>query len=755
MATTTSGIVYSNSGAAAADTYYLTEDTLSSIKLDVMANDGGGAKTTLYSIDDGLAQSGYTTTGGVSVNTDLLNQDAVGAIGYSALGAKISINADKTIQYDASAMAGTYQSLAGNETVTDTFVYAIKMSNGTLAWTTVSIKIAGVNDAPTVSGALCTTATEDGDKVTLNLLSGASDVDHNSQLHVDLSTIPDGFTLDGSNLTIDPTADAFQHLAAGAKDTITVHYHVVDEFGAMVDQTATFKITGVNDAPTVGDALSTSATEDGDPVTLDLLTGAGDVDDNHLLHVEIQNLLTGGLSLDGSTLKLDPTDTAFQHLAEGETETVVVHYKVVDEHGASVDQTASIVVTGVNDDASITGTSTGSVTEDALSNQTDGQLTIHDVDDGQNVAIAYSTTVGDGTFTVGTDGAWTFVADNAALQHLGEGDKDTVTFDVVSKDGTATKTVTIDLLGINDDATITGTGTGSVTEDAISNQATGKLSVNDVDDNQSVFQTLTNADTTYGKFTIDASGNWTYVLDNNNADVNALNNGQNLQDTITVMSADGTEKQVVITINGHTDGVIMPATFTGGGDPNDFDANGTAGPDTISANSTTGFAYGGTGDDTINGNTSPSLVDHLYGGSGNDRISAKQGNDQLFGGSGNDVLIGNDGDDLLVGGYGADTSTGNGGADTFRFLDLKDTNDTITDFTKSEGDKIDFQAIYSGTLSFAGNIGSNTVAAHSVSFFVDGGNTVVLVDTDGDTSTAEFQVTLNGTVNLTATDFLL
>src|SRR5689334_12133985 len=67
MATTTvtgTSVTYSNSSTAAADIYgtsftQLTEDSLGGVlTLDVMANDGGGAKTILYSLDDGIAQNG-------------------------------------------------------------------------------------------------------------------------------------------------------------------------------------------------------------------------------------------------------------------------------------------------------------------------------------------------------------------------------------------------------------------------------------------------------------------------------------------------------------------------------------------------------------------------------------------------------------------------------------------------------------------------------------------------------------------------
>ena len=69
--------------------------------------------------------------------------------------------------------------------------------------------------------------------------------------------------------------------------------------------------------------------------------------------------------------------------------------------------------------------------------------------------------------------------------------------------------------------------------------------------------------------------------------------------------------------------------------------------------------------DKLTGNDVANVID---GGSGNDKIS---------GGGGNDTLIGGSGDDIL---------TGDGGADTF----VISGRDTVTDFTATDGDKLDF-----------------------------------------------------------------
>ncbi|UUZ66043.1 hypothetical protein LP417_27960 [Polaromonas sp. P1-6] len=158
--------------------------------------------------------------------------------------------------------------------------------------------------------------------------------------------------------------------------------------------------------------------------------------------------------------------------------------------------------------------------------------------------------------------------------------------------------------------------------------------------------------------------------------------------------------------------------------------------------------------------------DGLVGGAGNDRINGGAGSDVLVGGSGNDTVQGDEADDVIIGGFGADWLAGNAGNDTFRFLDTRDTGDTIIDF--ASGDKIDFSNIdadpstANDTLAFAGN--TSTLADHAVNWFLnDNGTaaittddfTVIQVDTDGNVGTAEMEIHLIGTISLVTGDFLL
>src|SRR4029453_11272425 len=103
-----------------------------------------------------------------------------------------------------------------------------------------------------------------------------------------------------------------------------------------------------------------------------------------------------GVTLSGDTLTIDPTNSAFDHLAVGAQTTITVHYDVKDVNGATVAQTETITITGTNDAPVVTAAapSLTPINEDATGNtgQTVASFlgaSITDVDDGavQGIAI--------------------------------------------------------------------------------------------------------------------------------------------------------------------------------------------------------------------------------------------------------------------------------------------------------------------------------------------------------------------------------
>ncbi|MCD4483576.1 VCBS domain-containing protein, partial [Chromobacterium vaccinii] len=256
-----------------------------------------------------------------------------------------------------------------------------------------------------------------------------------------------------------------------------------------------------------------------------------------------------------------------QYLGQGDTRTEV--FTVYSQDGTSHDIT--VVINGVNDPADVGhgagDIGSGIVKEDtAAQTVASGKLTVVDPDQGQAQLQPYQQVTDYGTFQANADGTWTFTIDNssAKVQALGEGDKVPLQFTVWSKDGTASSVVSIQVLGTNDAAVITGNDHGAVTEDQnVSSTNTldysGKLNVSDVDQGQSVFDTsrVDNKTTNLGKLTIDANGNWHYSVDD--AKVQYLGQDVTRTEVFTVYSKDGTSHDITVTIKGVND----PAVFGG------------------------------------------------------------------------------------------------------------------------------------------------------------------------------------------------
>jgi len=100
--------------------------------------------------------------------------------------------------------------------------------------------------------------------------------------------------------------------------------------------------------------------------------------------------------------------------------------------------------------------------------------------------------------------------------------------------------------------------------------------------------------------------------------------------------------------------------------------------------------------------------------------------------SGNDTLTGTSGNDVLQGGQGNDNLTGGLGADIFRFAKGDVGTDTVTDFSKALGDKVDLSGILQGSIF---NVLSNLSSFLELS--ADGsGNALLKVDIFGESNYA-------------------
>ncbi len=217
----------------------------------------------------------------------------------------------------------------------------------------------------------------------------------------------------------------------------------------------------------------------------------------------------------------------------------------------------------VNSTAIITGTDSGSVTEDIdpdNNNQLEvsGKLEIIDSDAGEASFVSSLTTSSYGLFEFTIDGNWYYSANNnqTAIQNLTNTATLTDILVISSIDGTK-HNITVTIYGtddINTPAVITGMDNGSVTEDVDPDnngllEVSGKLNITDSDAGESAF--IANITTSsYGRFELTSDGNWKYNADNNQSVIQNLTSTISLTDRLLISSIDGTTHDVMITIYG-------------------------------------------------------------------------------------------------------------------------------------------------------------------------------------------------------------
>ena len=105
----------------------------------------------------------------------------------------------------------------------------------------------------------------------------------------------------------------------------------------------------------------------------------------------------------------------------------------------------------------------------------------------------------------------------------------------------------------NTPATFSGDLTAAIANN-VSGAITGTVVVSDDDANENAMEAQANLTTTFGTFSVLATGEWTYTLDTSNATVASLvDAGDIVTDTVAISSVDGTAAEVVYTISGAED----------------------------------------------------------------------------------------------------------------------------------------------------------------------------------------------------------
>lgn len=266
------------------------------------------------------------------------------------------------------------------------------------------------------------------------------------------------------------------------------------------------------------------------------------------------------------TWVLDQTNADIKAIGAGTPAQFVYAYSVTD--GTSpVLGSLQFDFTGINDAAVITGDTSDTILENVAGGTLTGNLGHTDVDVNNNNdvwnALSEPAEGGYGEFSMNAAGEWTYTLNNnSAVNSLNVGDNPTDSFTVQTEDGTE-QTITITIQGEDDPGAIGGDLTATIFEDDVPNTVGGTVQHSDVD-NPDLAINGGNLSATYGNFTINGSGVWSYTLNNGNAAVQSLNVGDTLTDVFNITTVDFMNvTPITVTIEGTNDAAVISGGLTG------------------------------------------------------------------------------------------------------------------------------------------------------------------------------------------------
>jgi len=240
-----------------------------------------------------------------------------------------------------------------------------------------TIPVTGTSDTPSATYVTARTVAEAA-QITGRLT--AVDAEDGAGLTYSVASAPAGLTIDSTGAwTFDATDAAYNDLAVGESEVVTVNYTVADAQGASSANSFTITVTGTNDAPVAIYTTAGSVNEGAATISGALTSSDADTSD-----VRTYSLVGGaiaGLTINANgNWTFEPTNAAYNHLAAGASEAVTVNYLVSDGQGGSDAESFTITVTGTNDTPSATYTASSTVAEAATNT---GQLTASEADDGE------------------------------------------------------------------------------------------------------------------------------------------------------------------------------------------------------------------------------------------------------------------------------------------------------------------------------------------------------------------------------------
>ena len=588
-----------DNGAAVSTTFTWTvgnpgpnaTDNTNSITEDAAATTGGN----VLSDDDGFGSDSDPDADDLAVS-QVNGVDANVGVAVNGNYGDIVVNGDGTYTYTIDNTNADVDALDNGETLTEIFTYTLTDNEGGTASATISITIDGANDAPIAGGTLTNQTDADADSISGVVVTGAfSDVDGDTLTYT-ATGLPAGLTLDLNTGEITGTIDNSASQAGPNSDGVyIVEVTATDDNGEVASTTFTWTVT--NPGPTALDN-SGEVTEDvtastsGNVILDDDGSGVdSDPDGDNLIVSSLDGSAANvGVSVAGDygtivlnndgtyTYTVDNSNADVNALDNGETLNERFFYRIIDGEGGTDFARLNITINGTNDAPIVGGTIPAQANDDADS------ITAVDVtgafSDPDGDTLTYAVTgLPAGLSIDPTTGQITGTIDNSASQAGPDGNGVYTVEVTATDDNGASVTTSFDWTVANPGPTAFD-NTASVTEDTALTDSGNVITDDDglgVDsdpDGDSLFVSSfegsaanvgVSVDGDYGSIVLQSDGLYTYTLDNNNADVNELDNGETLTDTFFYRIVDGEGgtdfARLVVTINGTNDAPITSRTI--------------------------------------------------------------------------------------------------------------------------------------------------------------------------------------------------
>ncbi|MFG6413489.1 VCBS domain-containing protein [Roseateles sp. DC23W] len=495
------------------------------------------------------AQSTGGTLGATDVDSSAAFIARTGVAGSNGYGS-FSIDAAGVWTY---AMGGAHDAFVAGQTYTDSLTVAT--ADGTQQ--DITVTITGTNDAAVITGTSTAALTETDAAQSTGGTLAATDLDSLAAFVAQTGAAGSNghgtFSIDAAGLWSYSLNGAQDALVAGVVYTDSVAVATADG----TQQIITVTITGTNDAAVITGTSTATLTESNAVQSAGGTLASTDVDSSPAFVAQTGaagNNGYGSFSIDAAGVWTYTLGSAHDAFVGGQTYTDSLTVATAD----GTQQIITVTITGSNDAAVITGSSTAALTESDAAQGTGGTLSSTDVD-GSAAFVAQTGVAGGngyGTFSIDAAGVWMYTMTSAHDEFAG-GQAYTDSLTVATADGTQ-QVITVTLTGTNDAAVITGSSTTSVTETDAAQSTGGTLAVSDVDSTASfVAQTNAAGSNGYGTFSIDAAGVWTYTITSAH---DAFVAGQTYTDSLPVTTADGTQQIITVTITGTNDAAVITGT---------------------------------------------------------------------------------------------------------------------------------------------------------------------------------------------------